>query len=64
MSNINTNVTVTIKGVLSIDSDGKIIMSVEDVGDVELDCVLKEFDEREVVLSVRYDANCPICASK
>lgn len=64
MSNINTNMAVTIKGVLSIDSDGKIIMSVEDVGDVELDCVLKEFDERAVTLSVRCDANYPAFVGK
>lgn len=57
MSNVSINHSVTIRGVLSIDSDGKITMSVEDVGDVELDCVLKEFDEREVTLSVRYDTN-------
>lgn len=62
MSNINVNNTITVKGVLSIrcgslDSDGKITMSVEDVGGVELDCVLTEFNEREVVLSVRHDAD-------
>lgn len=64
MSNINTNTTVTIKGVLSIDSDGKMIMSVENMGDIELDLLLKEFNEREVVLSVRYDVNYPAFVDK
>lgn len=59
MSNINIDYSVAVKGVLSIDPDGKMIMSVEDVGDVELDQLLKEFNEREVVLSVRFDVNYP-----
>lgn len=64
MSNININHSVTVKGVLSIDSDGKMTMSVENMGDIELDQLLKEFNEREVVLSVRFDLNYPTYVSK
>ena len=64
MSNININNTITVNGVLSIDSDGKMIMSVENMGDIELDLLLKEFNEREVVLSVRFDANYPTFVDK
>lgn len=64
MSNININHSVTVNGVLSIDSDGKMIMSVENMGDIELDLLLKEFNEREVVLSVRYDVNYPTFVDK
>lgn len=64
MGNININYNTTIKGVLSIDSDGKITMSVENMGDIPLNQLLKEFDEREVVLSVRFDANYPAPVNK
>lgn len=64
MSNINIDYSVTVSGVLSIDSDGKIIMSVENMGDIGLDQLLKEFNEREVVLSVRFDANYPAFVNK
>lgn len=64
MSNININHSVTVNGVLSIDSDGKMTMSVEDVGDIELDQLLKEFNGREVVLSIQCDANYPTSINK
>lgn len=64
MNNININHSVTINGVLSIDSNGKITMSVENMGDIPLNQLLKEFDEREVVLSVRFDANYPAFVGK
>lgn len=64
MNHIKINYSVAIKGVLSIDSDGKMTMSVEDIGDIELDQLLKEFDGREVVLSVQCDANYPTSINK
>lgn len=60
MSKINLHNHVTIKGVLSIALDGKITMSVEDVGDVELDRLLKSYDGCDVTLSVSRDYDFPM----
>lgn len=60
MSKINLHNHVTIKGVLSIALDGKITMSVEDVGDVELDRLLKSYDGYDVALSVSRDTDYPV----
>lgn len=49
---IKLNNTITITGVLSIDSDGRIIISVEEMGDIPLNELLEDFDGREVALSV------------
>lgn len=55
MSNVKKKYNVNIKGVLNITSDGRIVMSIEDIGDMYLDEILEEFDGREVKISVVYD---------
>jgi hypothetical protein len=55
MSNVKKKYNVNIKGVLNITSDGRIVMSIEDIGDMPLDEILEDFDGREVKISVVYD---------
>lgn len=55
MSNVKKKYNVNIKGILNINSDGRIIMSIEDMGDMPLDEILEDFDGREVKISVVYD---------
>ena len=55
MSDVKKNFKVSVKGVMNIDSDGRIIMSVEDMGDIPLDHILDDFDGREIKMSVTYD---------
>ena len=55
MSDIKRNFKVSAKGVLNIDSDGRITISVEDEGDYDLAKVLEDFDGREIKLQVTYD---------
>ena len=57
MSDVKKKYNVSIKGVMSIDSDGRIVISVEDVGDIPLDKILNDFEGREVKISVNYDEN-------
>ena len=52
---ITRNYKVAASGVLSIDEDGRIYISVEDKGDIALDVLLEDFDEKAVKLSVSYD---------
>ena len=52
---ITRNYKVAASGVLSIDEDGRIYISVEDKGDVALDVLLEDFNEKAVKLSVSYD---------
>jgi hypothetical protein len=55
MSNVKKKYNVNIKGVLNINSDGRIIMSIEDMGDMPLDEILEDFDGREIKIAVTYD---------
>ncbi len=55
MSDIKRNFKVSAKGVLNIDEDGRITISVEDEGDYDLSKVLEDFNGREIKLQVTYD---------
>lgn len=55
MSDIKRNFKVSAKGVLNIDEDGRITISVEDGGDYDLSKVLEDFNGREIKLQVTYD---------
>ena len=55
MSDVKKNFKVSVKGVMSIENTGRIIMSVEDMGDIPLDRILDDFDGREIKMSVTYD---------
>ena len=55
MSNVKKKYNVNIKGVFNINSDGRIIMSIDDMGDVPLDEILADFDGREISIAVTYN---------
>ena len=55
MSDIKMNYKVSAKGVLNIDTNGRITISVEDEGAYDLAKVLEDFDGRCVKLSVMFD---------
>ena len=55
MSDVKKNFKVSCKGVMGIEPTGRIIMSVEDLGDIPLDRILDDFDGREVKITVVYD---------
>lgn len=55
MSDIKRNFKVSAKGVLNIDEDGRITISVENEGDYDLSKVLEDFNGREIKLQVTYD---------
>ena len=55
MSDIKRNFKVSAKGVLNIDEDGRITISVEDEGDYDLSKVLDTFNGREIKMQVTYD---------
>ena len=55
MSDIKMNYKVSAKGVLFIDSNGRITISVEDEGDYDLSKILEDFDGKSVKLSVMFD---------
>ena len=55
MSNVKKKYNVNIKGVLNINSDGRIIMAVEDMGDMPLDEILSDFDGRDVKIALSYE---------
>ena len=55
MADIKKKYNVNVKGVLNIENNGRIIMSVEDMGDVPLDRIFDDFDGREVKLALAYD---------
>lgn len=55
MSDVKKKYNVSVKGIMNIEPNGRIIMSVEDVGDIPLDRILDDFDGREIKLSANYD---------
>lgn len=55
MSDIKMNYKVSAKGVLFIDSNGRITISVADEGDYDLSKILEDFDGKNVKLSVMFD---------
>ena len=55
MSDVKKNFKVSVKGIMSIENNGRIIMSVEDMGDIALDRILDDFDGRDIKMSVTYD---------
>lgn len=55
MSDIKRNFKVSAKGVLNIDDDGRITISVENEGDYDLSKVLDAFNGREIKMQVTYD---------
>ena len=55
MSDVKKNFKVSVKGIMSIENTGRIIMSIEDMGDIALDRILDDFDGREIKMSVTYD---------
>lgn len=55
MSDIKRNFKVSAKGVLNIDDDGRITISVEDEGEYDLAKVLDAFNGREIKMQVTYD---------
>ena len=55
MSDIKRNFKVSAKGVLNIDENGRITISVEEEGDYDLAKVLEDFNGREIKLQVTYD---------
>lgn len=55
MSDIKRNFKVSAKGVLNIDEDGRITISIEEEGDYDLAKVLEDFNGREIKLQVTYD---------
>ena len=55
MSDVKKNFKVSVKGIMSIEDNGRIIMSVEEMGDIALDTILDDFDGREIKMSVTYD---------
>ena len=55
MSDVKKKYNVSVKGIMNIEPNGRIIMSVEDVGDIPLDKILDDFDGREIKLAANYD---------
>lgn len=55
MSDIKRNFKVSAKGILNIDEDGRITISVEDEGDYDLAKVLEDFNGRDIKFQVTYD---------
>ena len=49
------NFTLSIKGILDIDEDGRLIVSIEDRGEFDLAVMMKEFFGKECSISVKYD---------
>ena len=54
MSDIKKKFNVSVKGVMTIE-DGRIIMSVEELGDIPLDEIREDFDGREVNIKIDYN---------
>lgn len=55
MSDVKKKYNVSVKGTMNIEGNGRIIMSIEDMGDIPLDRILDDFDGREIKLAVNYD---------
>lgn len=49
------NFKLSIKGILDIDEDGRLIACIEDRGEFDLAIMMKEFLGRECSISVTYD---------
>ena len=49
------NFTLSIKGILDIDENGRLMAYVEDRGEFDLAVMLREFLGRECSVSVKYD---------
>jgi hypothetical protein len=54
MSDIKKKFNISVHGVMTIE-DGRIIMSIEDLGDMPLDVILEDFDGREIKITANYD---------
>lgn len=52
---VSRKYSLNIQGVVSIDEDGKVYVSVEDRGDFEVNELLKDFNDKECKISVNYD---------
>jgi hypothetical protein len=52
---VTRNYKVAASGLLSIDEDGRIYVSVEEKGDIALDVLLEDFNGKAIKLSVSYD---------
>ena len=55
MSDVKKKYNVSVKSVMNINENGRIIMSVEEMGDIPLDRILDDFNGREIKLAVNYD---------
>ena len=55
MADVKKKYNVSVKGVMNIEANGRIVMSVEEMGDIPLDRILDDFDGREIKLAVNYD---------
>lgn len=49
------NFTLSIKGILDLDDNGRPIVSIEDRGDFDLITMMDEFMGKECSISVKYD---------
>ena len=49
------NFTLSIKGILDIDENGRLITCIEDRGEFDLTVMLREFLGKECSISVKYD---------
>lgn len=49
------NFTLSIKGILDLDDNGRPIVSIEDRGDFDLLTMMDEFMGKECSISVKYD---------
>lgn len=49
------NFKLSIKGVLDLDENGRVIVNIEDRGEFDLITMMKEFYGRECSISVTYD---------
>ena len=48
-------INLSIKGILDIDENGRLIVSIEDRGEFDLSTMMNEFYGRECSISVAYD---------
>ena len=49
------NFTLSIKGILDVDENGRLVVSIEDRGDFDLITMMDGFLGRECSISVKYD---------
>lgn len=55
MADIKYNYKLNIKGVLAVDADGKMFVSVEDGPELNLATLFEDFDGKLVKIGVQYD---------